>query len=152
MTVRISSTSFIRYLAAQSTTRVARVREAKRLMLARHDDYKLLDYWLVMREASIGLLTGATSSRQFGVTIAGVNDSKKITNYRAAADGLQKWIGRKKISARPVASKVWMSSGLEVSVTPELAVSWTGGPAYVLKLYFGAEPLSKYGQSAPAFD
>lgn len=143
MTIRVSSTSFVRYLAAQSTTRIAKVREAKRIMLASHEEYRRLDYWLTIREASVALLTGTINARQFDAKVASVHDSKKIANYRTAAAGLKQWIGRKSMNATPLQAQTWASSGLEVSVTPEVAVSWPGSSTFVLKLYFGA-PLSKY--------
>ncbi len=143
MPVRVSSSAFLRYLAAQSTTRVAKVREAKRMMEVRHEDFKRVDYWLLLRDASVSLLTGDHTAQDFGKTIANVTDPKKTANYGAAATGLQAWMGRKPITATPVLGRVWRSSGLEVSVTPEVAISWPGSSTYVLKLYFSADTLSK---------
>jgi hypothetical protein len=144
MAIQISAVSFTRYLAAQSTTRVSKVREAKRMMEAPHDEFKRIDYWLTLRDASIDRLTGATNARQYNTRISNVADPKKTANYRAAATGIQKWIGRKSITAESLPSKQWKSSGLEVSVTPELLLSWGDGPNYVVKLYFSADGLSKY--------
>jgi hypothetical protein len=148
MAVRISSVAFARYLTAQSTTRVAKVRAAKRMMEAPHDDFKLMDYWLVLRDASVGRITGTFNTREFTVAISAVTDPKKISNYLAAGRGLEKWIGRKDIDASPVKAKSWEASGLEVSVTPELRLSWSADSYFVTKLYFNAEPLSKY-QASP---
>ncbi|GEM_PF-3328734 len=144
MVVRVSSTQFFRYLASQSTTRVARVREAKRVMEAPRSTYNRVDYWLILREASVGLLTGKYSARQFNTAIGNVSDPKKLANYNSASSGLQKWIGRKSLKARPISSATWSAAGLEVAVTPEVLLWWAGSPKYVVKLYFSAEDLSKY--------
>jgi hypothetical protein len=144
MAVKISSVSFARYLSAQSTTRVAKVRAAKRIMEAPHEDFRQMDYWLILREASIGRLTGTLTSRTFNAAISGVTDSKKVSNYQSAAKGLETWIGRKKIRASPIPAKTWKAAGLEVSVTPELIVSWGSAKQFVLKLYFSADSLSKF--------
>jgi hypothetical protein len=148
MAVRISSIAFARYMAARSMTRVAKVREAKRVMEAPADDFKRIDYWLVLREAAIGRLTSALTSRDFNARISAVTDAKKIANYQEAGKGLQKWIGRKSITATPAPTRNWRSSGLEVAVTPELVLSWPKSKNFVVKLYFSSDPLSKY-QASP---
>jgi hypothetical protein len=48
---------------AQSTTRVTKVREAKHLMEAQHEDFKRMDYWLVFRDAVIDRVMGEINSR-----------------------------------------------------------------------------------------
>ena len=103
-----------------------------------------MDYWLGLRDASVALLTNRTSPREFQATIRATSDPKKLSNYSAAADGLQKWLGRKKLTARSVSSQIWSFAELEVAVAPDLVLSWPGAQAFVVKLYFSAEPLSKY--------
>lgn len=144
MSVRVSSTAFFRFLASQSTTRVAKVREAKRMMEASHEDYPRIDYWKPLRDSTIQYLTGAIQKEEYSKRIAATSDSKKIANYRAAAMGINKWMGRRQVEASVLSSRVWSSSQLEVSVTPELKISWEGSPTYVMKLYFSADPISKY--------
>ncbi len=114
------------------------------MMEAPHDDYKRIDYWLPLREAAVRFLTGGSTPQQFSAAISAVTDSKKISNYSAAANGLLKWMKRKNIEASPTPARIWTSSGLEVVVAPEVIVSWPNTPAYVLKLYFNAGPLSKF--------
>lgn len=144
MAIRVSSVLFFRYLASQSTTRVAKVREAKKMMMTPRDEYKRIDYWLQLRESVVRLLTGEYTSREFNAAIDKVSDGKKVDNYRAAAIGVQKWIGRKTVKAKSAQSRLWTSSGLQVAVTPELILSLGNSPDYVVKLYFSAEPISKY--------
>ena len=144
MAIRVSSTQFFSYLASQSTTRVSKVREAKKMMLSPRDDYVRMDYWLPLREASVALLTGKTSAREFQAAVSATSDPKKLSNYSAAASGLQKWLGRKQVRARSVPSQVWAFAGLEVVVAPELVLTWPAAGKCVVKLYFSAEPLSKY--------
>ena len=143
MSVHVSSTNFFRYLSAQSTTRVAKVRAAKKMMEAPRGDYKRIDYWLPLRESSVRYLTGKMSVREYKSVIGNVIDEKKIENYESAAAGLQRWRGRKPIRATTASGIVWESSGLEVVVSPELLISWTKDSTYVMKLYFSADPLSK---------
>ena len=144
MPIRVSSTAFFRYLAAQSTTRVSKVREAKKMVMTPAEDYKRVDYWKTLREESIRFLTGSSNSREFSTAIEGVTDEKKVSNYKASAAGLRRWLGRKRVTAQAVQSVIWSHAGLEVVVAPELILSWPGGGPYVVKLYFSADPLSKY--------
>src|SRR4051794_37616637 len=102
-----------------------------------------MDYWLPFRSMAIDFLSGACTSASLDRDVARITDKKKTTNYAAAASGLKKWKGRKQLTCRKVAGKPWTSGGLIISVTPELIISWQGSPAYVVKLYFSADPLSK---------
>jgi hypothetical protein len=144
MTVKVSANSFFRYLAAQSTTRVTKVREAKRMMEVPREDYRRVDYWAGIRDASVRLLLGSYNQKQFETEVGRTSDAKKVAHYQKAATGLQGWIGKKAIQAKPARSVAWVESGLEVSVTPELLVSWGDSSTYVLKLFFSTEPLSKF--------
>jgi hypothetical protein len=144
MKIRVSSSSFFKYLSAQSTTRVAKVREAKKMMESPHEDYAAIDYWIGLREATIRFLTGSMTKDAYKKSIAKVSDSKKVTNYSSAAEGIQKWLGRKDLTASTINSANWKESGLKVSVTPEIKLSWKDSPTYIVKLYFSADPISKY--------
>jgi hypothetical protein len=144
MAIKISSNSFFTYLVAQSTSRIAKVRAAKKMMEAPRDDYRKVDYWLSMRTSAVAYLCDTSSKSTLDSCLAAIADPKKSANYRDSVDGLKKWVGRKMIVATEISSAVWISGELRVSVTPEIALSWQGSPTYVVKLYFGSEPLSKY--------
>lgn len=132
MPVRVSSTAFLRFLTAHSTTRVTKVRETKPTMEMRHDDFKRVDCWLTIREVAVHLFYGTHTDLEFGEKISRITDPKKIANCEAAAAGLRGWMRRNVFTATPVQGRVWLSSGLEVSVTPELAISWAGSSTYVV--------------------
>jgi hypothetical protein len=144
MAVKASSTQFFRFLAAQSTTRVSKVRDAKRMMLAPQEDFKRIDYWKVIRDASVERISGAMSGKAYAAAAASTPDSKKVQNYEGVAAGIEAWIGTKKLQCAPLCSVTWTQSGLSVAVTPELLVSWGSSGPYVVKLYFSKDPLSKY--------
>lgn len=144
MAVRVSSSQFFRFLAAQSTTRVSRVRDAKRMMLAPQEDFKRIDYWRAIRDASVERMSGAMSLTVYAAAAASTTDSKKLENYEGVAAGIEAWIGTKKLKCERLSSVTWTQSGLNVAVTPELLVSWGSSGPYVVKLYFSKDPLSKY--------
>jgi hypothetical protein len=126
MPVKVSANSFFRYLAAQSTTRVAKVRRAKNIMEITREDYRRVDYWAGIREASVRLLLGTYNHTQFEAEVGRTADPKKVAHYGKAATGIQGWIGKKAVQAKPAKAVTWTESGLEASVTPELIVSWAG--------------------------
>lgn len=148
MTIRVSSSSFFNYLVAQSTTKVTRVREAKRMMTAPHDDHVQMDYWHSLRTIAVDFVIHGRSASHLDRRLGAVADQRKTDNYAAVADGLKRWRGRKSISAEKITSNTWTHGGLSISVTPELLVSWPGQGPFVTKLYFSSEPLSKY-KTAP---
>ena len=114
------------------------------MMEAPHDDHVQMDYWLPLRAMVVDFISSSQTPASLDKKVGLVSDKKKITNYGAAADGIKAWRGRKVITASTIASQVWTSGGLSISVTPELLISWPGSGPYVTKFYFSAEPLSKY--------
>jgi hypothetical protein len=115
--IRVSSASFFSYLVAQSTTRVAKVKAAKRTMAAPHNDYKRIDYWLQLRMAIVSYCLDGDRAI-LDKCIDNIRDPKKVENYKANVDGIKRWSGRKALKGREIKSKLWVSNELEVSVTP----------------------------------
>src|SRR5580704_11481150 len=123
MSIRVSSNSFFKYLVAQSTSRVAKVRAAKKMMQTPRDGYPKVDYWLPMKTSAVAYLCDTSSKSPLDRCLAAIVDPKKSANYEDSVEGLKKWVGRKKIVASEISSAVWTSGELRVSVTPEIALS-----------------------------
>lgn len=136
---RIGLTSFIDYFVAQSPTKVAKVRAAKRMM-----DGDGFDHWLLFRRAAVDALVAGGDKAIVRQCMTSAAGNRRAATYDACGRALVSWIGRKTISASAVAQgRVWSGPGIDVSVNPEVRVSINSGPELHLKLYFKADTLSK---------
>ncbi len=71
-----------------------------------------------------------------------IHDPKKLRRYSSAVDGYHKWLGNKVITWFEPDRKVYLSSGVELTVNPELGLDF-GGSKHLVKLYFKEQPLEK---------
>ncbi len=139
MTPRIGLTSFIDYFVAQSPTKVARVRAARRMM-----DGDGFDHWLLFRRAAVESLVAGGDKSVVRACVDAAAGGRLEKTYSECGDALIRWIGRKSISATALGTgRTWSTPGLEVSVNPELRLSVGSDPSMILKLYFKSDVLSK---------
>lgn len=78
-------TSFGRFVTAQASTRVAKVRQAKKMFLTPREEFKVVDYWLALRRASIEALIAGGDKGPLDAVNRTTTDKKKIENYRPAS-------------------------------------------------------------------
>lgn len=129
--IDITFTTFVNFVAAEYTTKLSTVRDAK----ARYgQEYSpATDYWKGAREA----IRDAFESGDLSRLDAAANrvDARKADNYRSAMAGCTKWASRQSIAwiGRPV-PREWSSGPLTVKVNPEAALIVDGKP-HVIKLY-----------------
>lgn len=74
--------------------------------------------------------------------MATLTDPKKATAYPAIAKAYKRWWGRKNLVWFEPPDKIYMHSGIGVSVNPELGLKIDGKP-HLIKLYFKTKPLEK---------
>lgn len=129
--IDITFTTFVNFVAAEYTTKLSTVRDAK----ARYgQEYSpATDYWKGAREAICDALESGDLARL--ETALHRVDARKVDNYRSAMAGCATWAQRQAPDwiGRPV-PREWSSGRLTVKVNPEAAVMIDGTP-HVIKLY-----------------
>lgn len=138
---RISFTTFFDFVTARGLSRIARVKIA--ISMYTSDEYRLADYYLDIRHAIIRCFNGGGMGA-LDTCLATLSDPRKRPHYTALVAGLRRWIGRKTFEAFfEVPTREWSSSGLCVSVRPELGLKLKG-ERLIIKLYFKDEALDQH--------
>jgi len=138
--VSISLTTFIDFAAATGTSRLTKVREAKRFYEQGYAPER--DYYKPLRDRIVESFADGWNTNKLTALLANVNDPKKLENYAACRDGLTKWAGRKSFAAMPSKSVKWRSGDLVVGISPELWLRIRTEP-FVIKLHFKSDELSQ---------
>lgn len=129
-------TRFIDFTVAQGAARVRAVAAAKK-------DYEpQTDFYKRIRAATIRQFEDGWDATKFRKTVEKISTEHKVEHFEECRAGLAKWARNKTISATQAPNKLWMASGLEVQVNPELRMV-VDGDKFVVKLYFSAPKLSK---------
>ena len=137
---KVSFTTFADFAAASGTSRLTKLRNAKRFY---EQDYApARDFYRPLRECIEETFEQGWSSAGFKKALKEVTSAKRVEHYEECREGLSKWVGKKKIEMLPRFRATWKSGPLSVTVNPELHVKINGVP-HLLKLYFKSEPLSK---------
>ena len=141
---QISMTTFLDYIAANGTTRLRRVVAAKEQY--GRDYNPATDFYGPLRKRIVQVFEEGWDPKRLEDLLGDVVDPKKQEHYAACRKGLRKWAGaagKKKIEWSKPRRAVWKGGGLEVTVSPELALSIDGDP-YIIKLYFKRDKLSQH--------
>jgi hypothetical protein len=141
---QISMTTFLDYIAATGTTRLRRVVEAKKFYGTEFNP--ATDFYGPLRKRIIQVFEEGWDPKRLDALLGEVNDPKKTDHYAACRKGLRKWAGvsgKKSITWTKPRRAIWKSSGLEVSISPELWLD-LDGDAYIVKLYFKADKLTQH--------
>ena len=135
---RLSLTDFVDVVGRAGTPKLTKIRELKRR--GAYEPAK--DFYRPLRLRLIEMHRDGLPKKHLKVLLVGLADRKKQSTYPHVMDGYLGWMGRKQISWTEPPSATWKCGRVEVSVNPELGLSWGKGLTFV-KLYFKAEPLSK---------
>lgn len=138
--VNVSLTTFIDYAAATGTSRLSKVREAKRFYQQGYSPER--DYYKPLRDRIVECFDDGWDKTKLATLLERIDDPKKLNNYRACRDGLTRWAGRKNFVAVTSRATKWRSGDLVVSINPELWLRIDGSP-YVIKLHFKSDGLSQ---------
>jgi hypothetical protein len=136
--MRITFTTFIDFVLATPGNRVGVVREARRQYGGGYRPF--VDPYGSLRD---GIVQAMREGRPPSVLkkLEPPEDMKE--SWTECIDGLSKFVGRRKMMWRPCPKRIeWTSSGLSVSVNPELYVV-IGGDPHLIKLYFKKDKMSK---------
>jgi hypothetical protein len=139
--IDISMTTFADFVAATGPRRLTVVRNAKKTYGAGYDPRT--DYWRPLRKGVADAFTPkGYDPNVLSAVVTGTTDAKKLDNYRACVEGIERWAGKRAFSAGATQKQRWSTDELAVGVNPELITTIDGAP-YVVKLYFKSDPLSK---------
>lgn len=130
----VTLTTFVDFVSKAGTPKATVVRTWKH----RKKYHPATDYYKSLRDAIIEFHSLGT---QIGNLAAGAA-KHKVENYKAVAAGHKKWVGKKNLTWFDPPTGIWSSSGLDVSVNPELGLMIKGVP-HLIKLYFKADKLAK---------
>lgn len=137
----VSLTTFIDFVgAANPTTRISLVKQAKEFYEDDGTPYEVKAHYLALKRALIAHLTGDHDAIERCLHDV---SARRTASYESNVEGFRKWEKEDQPGwiARPT-KKVWRSGGLEVVVNPEIAVT-VRDQAHTLKLYLKREKLSQ---------
>lgn len=135
-------TTFVDFVVASGTGKITQIREAKAFYEDTGVPYHLRAFYKPLTEAITASFAAGGDRDPLDDCTRNTTDAKKIVHYKANVAGLKKWLGRKTIAWNGISSKTWKSSGLDVSVNPEIGAT-VAGQDLVFKFYLKAPELSK---------
>ena len=135
----ISLTDFVDFVSKSGTPKSTHVRKVKN-----RGDYKpYQDYYKQIREAIIGMHEQNQDVSVLENIITRVN-AKKQANYLNVINGYKKWIKNQSFGWFEPPKSDFELSETTIRINPELGLIANGSKKTVIKLYFKAEPISKY--------
>lgn len=135
---------FLDYTASTGTTRLSKLRQAKRAFGQEYSP--ATDFYGPLRRRIVQAFEEGWEPTAFDAALAEVDDPKKQDNYAACRKGLRKWAGvsgKRKYEWAGARRAVWRSGPLEVNVSPELWVR-IDGDLHIIKLYCKRDKLSQH--------
>jgi hypothetical protein len=134
--MRVALNTFVSFVSVSGLAKVNKVAEAKREYHVQHDFYKKL------RDRVIAALSKGDMTKVQQLPRI-VKDDRKVSNYAACIEGLEKWMDKTTFSVvGVVAPAYWIHGELQISVNPELLIR-VDGEAFAVKLYMGKDRLSR---------
>ncbi|MEM9457458.1 MAG: hypothetical protein AAGF11_24975 [Myxococcota bacterium] len=137
---KISLTDFVDITSASGTPKHTKVKQAKN----RPAYDPRFDFYKKLREGIVDAHNQHLGKKHLDTVMAGVTDTKKLTNYPNLVAGHKKWWGRKKLAWFDPPSKTYSAPGglVEVRINPELGLEINGKP-HLIKLYFKSNTVAK---------
>ena len=138
--IEISLTRFLDFTMKSGSPKFTSLQQTKKQLADGYDP--VTDYYKQIRDA---IVSHHKDGKPFSIVesvAANVNNKSKVENYPAIAAGYKTFRGKKQIAWFSPPRDTWDSSGVSVSLNPELGLQF-GGTRYVIKLYFKADPPRK---------
>lgn len=141
---QISLTTFVDYVAATGTTRLSKVKAAKKQYDQPYGPER--DFYGPLRKRIVQVFEEGWDPKELDALLAEVDDPKKLEPYAACRKGLRRWAGvngKKTYRWTAPRKAMWRGGGLDVNVSPEL---WLviDGTTYAIKLFFKTDKLSQH--------
>lgn len=134
----LSMTDFVDIVHQSGTPKATKIRQVKQ----RPDYHPAFDFYKPIREAIADTHASGGSKLAFQAVAGAVSDPKKIANYPAVISGYSKWWGRKTFTWLTPPKEEYSSSGVTVTVNPEVGLAWAD-EKHLIKLYFKESRISK---------
>lgn len=138
--MRVSLTELVDVVSKAGSPKATQVAQIKARSLENYRPFK--DFYKSLREALIATHKGGDPRDSLGARLSHVHEPKRRRRYDELIAHYKRWWGRKDINWFTPPSAIYSSSGVSVSVNPEIGVEF-GGDRYVIKLYFKADQLKK---------
>jgi hypothetical protein len=131
--IDMTLTRFVDFALKTGAPRYTSLRETKRQIAKGYSPAS--DYYKQIREAIVAHHKDGAPISQFDAVAQNVDVPSKKENYAAIAAGYKSFLGRREMAWFPPPQGVWVSSGLRVSLNPELGLV-IKDVSHVVKLYF----------------
>lgn len=135
---KVSLTDLVDIVSKSGTPKATKVAAIKR----RPSYEPAFDFYKQLREFISEIHQNGADKKSLVKRCAAIGNIQKKENYAVALRGYTKWWGNKTFSWFDPPREVYEHAGVEVVVNPELGLKWDG-KAYIVKLHFKDEPLSK---------
>jgi hypothetical protein len=136
---KLSLTDFIDVVSKSGSPKVTKVKQIKN----RPAYQPASDFYKPFREGLISLHSAGKDRASLDQIVPKLQDEKKITNYPDLVDGYKKWWGKKTITWFDPPRGTYSSSGIDISINPELGLV-IDGKRVLVKLYNKSEAVNQY--------
>lgn len=137
--IRLSLTDFVDIISKTGTPKATKVKQVK----LRPDYLPAHDFYKPIREHIIETHKGGKQRKDLDQIVGKISDKKKLQSYPQIISGYKKWWGLKTFEWIEPLRGNYAANGVEIMVNPELGLN-IGKTKHFIKLYFKADPLSKF--------
>ncbi|WP_372164872.1 hypothetical protein [Xanthomonas euvesicatoria] len=135
---RITLTDLIEVVTKSGSPKATKVSQLKN----RQAYDPATDFYKPLREGLVSLHKNGGVKADLVNLTKGLPDPKKVANYPPMVAGYKKWWGQRTLEWFTPPGDTYTSSGIDVSINPELGLK-INGQAHVVKLYLKTETLVK---------
>lgn len=135
---RLSLTDFVDVVSTSGLPKSTKLSQIKH----RETYHPAFDFYKPLRDYIVDIHRLNQSKTALSGILARLTDQKKIDAYPSLVNAYRSWWGRKTLTWFDPPSGLYASSGVEVSINPELGLQ-INGSQHLIKLYFKADSLSK---------
>jgi hypothetical protein len=136
---KLSLTDFVDVVSKSGSPKITKVKQIKN----RSSYQPATDFYKPFREGLIQLHSAGKDRASLDQIVPKLSDDKKIANYPELVEGYKKWWGKKNIAWFDPPRGTYSSSGIDISINPELGLK-IDGKRVLVKLYNKAEPINQY--------
>lgn len=138
--MHVSLTELVDVVLKAGSPKATQVAQIKARSLENYKPFK--DFYKSLRDALIETHRNGGSRDFLSARISHVREPNRRRRYDELVAHYKRWWGRKDMAWFTPPSATYTSSGVSVSVNPEIGLEF-GGDRYVIKLYFKADQLKK---------
>jgi hypothetical protein len=135
---RLSLTDLVDVVSKAGSPKATKVKQIKN----RQDYSPATDFYKPLREKLVAIHQADQSRSDLPTILDGITDLKKIKTYAILVEGYRKWWGTKTFGWFSPPTTIYSHAGLDVSINPELGLSFNGVD-HLVKLYLKDDEVNK---------